>query len=361
MKGRLKVMWGTLVHPLTAVLAGFILGGIIIALSGFHPFQAVWGMLVGGYGSPYALTTTLTRAAPIIFAGLAGALAWGSGYSSLGAAGQMTLGALVCAVTASNVRGPAILVMILSILGGVAAGVLYSLISAWISERFQLFLLIITLMLNYVADFAASYFTTYVVKDPEGLDASAIQTQKIVNGVLPKLFPKYSLHWGFILAVLTAVLILFIMKKTSFGYKAKMGGLNPNFASYGGINRTRMMYRVLALSGAVAGFGGACEVLGNTHRYIDSMISSPGYAWSGVITTLMANNHPIGVLFSSIFLSGLTTGGSAIERRIGVPSEVTSIIEGIITLLVTAQLVIRFRKQKKQGKTDQTRGKGEAA
>lgn len=353
-------MFQTAMHPLTAVLAGFILGGILIALSGFHPFQAVWGMLTGGYGTAYALTTTLTRAAPIIFAGLAGALAWGSGYSSLGAAGQMTLGALVCAVTAANMRGPALLVMIISIISGIAAGVLYSLISAWISERFQLFLLVITLMLNYVADFAASYLTTYVVKDPTGLDASAIQTQKIVKGILPKLFPKYSLHWGFILAVLSVLLILFIMKKTSFGYKAKMGGLNPNFASYGGINRTRMMYRVLALSGAIAGFGGACEVLGNTHRYIDSMISSPGYAWSGVITTLMANNHPVGVLFSSIFLAGLTTGGSAIERHIGVPSEVTAIIEGIITLLVTAQFVIKFRKKSQQGRLMQNKRREEA-
>ncbi|MGL4736604.1 MAG: ABC transporter permease [Cellulosilyticaceae bacterium] len=332
--------------PLIATLVGFFIGGIVIALSGFNPFEAIRGLLVGGFGSTYYLTTTLTRATPIIFAGLAGALAWGSGYPSLGAAGQMVMGAMVSAMVAVVCPGPSFFVVIVSLLAGILAGMAYSLISIWVSERFQLYLLIITLMMNYIADYIASYLTAYVVKDPLGMDSSAIQTQLIQDSILPKLIKGYTLHWGFILAVLAVLIIYFIMKKTTFGYKAKMGGLNPQFANYGGIKSSRMMYYVLLLSGALAGLGGACEVLGTRYRYVDGMITSPGYAWSGIIASLMSSNHPIGILVSAIFLAGLTTGGSTIERSMGVPSEVTIIIQGIITLLITAKFTIKFSKKR---------------
>ena len=173
----------------------------------------------------------------------------------------MVLGAFTSAVVAVICPGPPAFVVAMSLASGALVGVLYSLISAYVSERFKLDLLIITLMMNYIADYIASYFTTYVVKDPLGLDSSAIQTQKLTDNILPKMFKGYSLHWGFVIAVICVLVILFIMKKTSFGYKAKMGGLNPNFANYGGINSTKMMYYVLMLSGALAGFPLRCLYL----------------------------------------------------------------------------------------------------
>ncbi|SMP52310.1 ABC transporter permease [Anoxynatronum buryatiense] len=336
---------GDLKQPALAIFAGLVVGGMVIALSGFHPLTAIGSMLKGGFGSAYYLTTTLTRATPIIFAGLAAALAWGSGYPSLGASGQMILGALVCSQAAVRFTGPPLWVITLSLLCGMLGGMLYSLLAAWISDRFKLYLLIVTLMLNYIADYIASYTTTYLVKDPFGADASAIQTQRIESGILPRIFTGYTVHWGFVIALITVIAILFIMKKTTFGYRARMGGLNPRFAEYGGINSRRMMYGVLLLSGALAGLGGACEVLGARFRYVDGMITSPGYAWSGIIASLMANNHPVGIFFSSIFLAGLTTGGGAIERSMGVPSEVTTIIQSVITLLITARFVVAVRKR----------------
>ncbi|MGL4799297.1 MAG: ABC transporter permease [Cellulosilyticaceae bacterium] len=341
--------------PMIATLIGLLIGGCVIAFSGFNPIEAIVGMFKGGFGSTYYLTTTLTRATPIIFAGLAGALAWGSGYPSLGAAGQMVMGAMMAAIVAIVCPGPDAFVLVMSLAAGVGAGMAYSLLSIYISQRFQLYLLIITLMLNYIADYIASYLTSYVVKDPNGLDSSAIQTQIIEGATLPRLLEGYTLHFGFVLAIIAVLLIFFMMKKTTFGYKAKMGGLNPEFANYGGIKSTRMMYYVLLLSGAIAGIGGACEVLGTRYRYVDGMITSPGYAWSGIIASLMSSNHPIGILVSAIFLAGLTTGGSAIERSMGVPSEVTIIIQGIITLLITAKFTIKWMK--KDGSSNKAKNK----
>lgn len=337
-----------LAAPLFAIVLGFLIGGLIIALSGYNPFNAIWGILKGGFGSGYYLSATLTRATPIIFAGLAAALAWGSGYPSMGAAGQMALGAIAAAITAVHCPGPPIVVCLASMTVGSVTGMLVALFSAYICDRFEMWLLIVTLMLNYVCENICSYLTTYVFKDPFGVDSSAIQTQRIEVGTLPRLFEGYTLHLGFILAVLAVMLIAFIMRRTSFGYKARMGGLNPHFADYGGVSSRKMMFLIMMLSGALAGLGGACEVLGTRYRYVDAMISSPGYAWTGVITTLMAGHNPFGVLFCGIFMAGISTGGAAIERSMDLSSDIVSIISGTITLLVTAKFVFTWHKGKKK-------------
>lgn len=330
--------------PLIAVVIGLFCGGIIILASGINPFTAIIGLLQGGYGSTYLMFSTLSRATPIIIAGLSAAFVWGSGYESMGMGGQMTMGALTAAITAVYCPGPDFWVIIVSLAAGAFAGVLFSIIPTWLYQKFQVSLLIVTLMMNYVADYLSSYFTTFIFKDPTAADSSAIQTQK-VTAVLPKVLENHSLHIGFVIAIGCMILMYFIMNRTVFGYQARIGGLNAKFADYGGINSTKMTYLVLSLSAALAGLAGAIEVLGARHRFIDQMITSPGYAWSGITASIMANYHPVGTLIGSVFLAGLTTGGSYIERNMGVPSEVSAVIQGVITMLVTIKIVIQFRKK----------------
>lgn len=332
---------------LVSIGIGFLVGGLVILASGFNPLVSIGTMLRGGFGNFNALSVTLTRAIPIAFAGIAAALAWGSGYPSLGAAGQMTLGALATAVVAIVFPGPAIVRLIAAVVAGMLVGMSYSLISAFVSYQFKINLLIVTLMMNYIANNTTSYFTQYVYRDPQAVDSSVIQTQRIQESILPVMFNGYTLHYGVVILLITVIGIWFIGSKTIFGYRAKMGGLNSNFARFGGINSKVMMLLVLALSGSIAGLGGAVQVLGTSYRYVDGMISSPGFAWSGVIASLMANNHPIGIFVSSIFLAGLTTGGGLMERSVGVPSEVTAIIQSIITLIITAKFLMKWKRKQK--------------
>lgn len=329
-----------------AIIIGWSVGGIIIAASGENPFAGILGLIQGGFGTSHAITTTLVRATPIAFSGLAAALAWGSGYPSMGAQGQMVMGALAAAIVAPKVNGPSYVVVVVGIVAAMIAGMSYSLLSAWISHQFQVYLLICTLMFNYIADYIASYLTTYVFMDPFASDRMAVQTQHVGDAILPRIFSKYSLHYGFVIILVVTLIIAFLVKKTAFGYRIKMGGLNTNFAKYGGINSTKTMYTTLMLSGALAGLGGAIEVFGTKFRYIDQMITSPGYSWNGITASLMANNNPIGVFISSIFLGGLSTGGTAIEFSMNIPAEITTIIQGVITMLVTAKFVIEWKKRR---------------
>ena len=266
----------------------------------------------------------------------------------MGAQGQMIMGAITAAIVAPILPGPDWLVVILTILCSMVAGALFSLCSAFVSAKFNAYLLIITLMFNYVANYFASYLTNYVFLDPYALDKLAIQTQKIEGSILPRILPKYTTHYGFIIAMVVVILINFLVKRTSFGYKARMGGLNPRFAEYGGIKSRKTMYLVLMISGAIAGLGGACEVLGTKFRYVDEMITSPGYSWSGITASLMSNYNMIGTLFSSIFLAGITVGGASIELTMNIPSEITQIIQGVISMLITAKIAIDWSRLNKR-------------
>ena len=125
-----------------------------------------------------------------------------------------------------------------------------------------------------------------------------------------------------------------------------MTGLNAGFARFGGVKAERTMYLILIMAGSIAGLGGGIEALGTRFRYIDKMITSPGYSWSGITASIMSNYSAVGVLFSSIFLAGITTGGNTTEIIMSIPAEITQIIQGVIIMLITARFVFTKKKKK---------------
>ena len=340
-------------QPLVSVVLALLLGAVIIGLSGENVLKAYGVMLKGAFGDGYYLSSTLSRATPIIMGGLAVCIAWRSGYEAMGGEGQMIFGALIAAVIGYYLPVAPWLRAVLAMAGACLVGALYSVLSGWLYERWRVTFIISTLMSNYIANYVASYLTIYKLKDPQALDINASQTGKIAEGArLPRIFKSYSLHWGFIIAVLCVVLVYILLNKTEFGYKSRMNGLNSRFALYGGINARKMLYTVMILSGVCAGFGGALEVLGSKYRYIDQMIFSTGYAWSGMTAALLANFNPIGTMVASILLSGLATGGAALQRSTSIPVETVNMIEGVITILMSVKLLnlisVRYRHFKKQ-------------
>ncbi len=342
-------------QPLVAVLISLFIGAVVIIICGENVFTAYGAMIRGAFGNSFYINDTLKRATPIIMGGLAVCIAWRSGYEAMGGEGQMIFGALASALVAYYTPAPGIVRILLAMAAAVTVAALFSVLTGWLYEKFDVTFIISTLMLNYVANYIASFMTNYVVKDPEGLDINAVQTGKIAAEARLPAIVKGSVHWGFILALIAVILVYFLFKKTTFGYKSRMGGLNPRFALYGGINPRAMLYIVLLLSGAMAGLGGAFEVLGSKGRYIDQMIFTTGYAWSGMVAALLANFNPVGTAVASILLAGLSTGGSAMQRSTIIPVEVCNMIEGIITLLMSVRLLRlaqrnrRIRKSVKEG------------
>ena len=344
-------------QPLIAVLISFFLGAIVILVIGKNPIQAYGEMIRGAFGKQVYLMNTLKRATPIIMGGLAVCIAWRSGYEAMGGEGQMILGAMSAALIAYYLPLPGFLRVIAAMLAAAVVGALYSMLSGWLYDRFSVTFVISTLMMNYIANYFAAYLCNYPLRDPE---ANVHQMQNAQTGKIPaeatlQAISKGWVHWGFVLALCAVVIVWFLFKRTSFGYKSRMGGLNPRFALYGGINARRMLYIVMILSGMMAGLGGAFEALGSKGRYVDQMIFSTGYAWSGMVAALLANMNPIGTLVASILLAGLAVGGSTMMLNMSIPLEVCNIIEGIITLLMSVKLIrfasgnIKRRKAAKGG------------
>ena len=344
-------------QPLVAVGISFLLGAIVILICGENVFKAYGAMLRGAFGNAFYINDTLKRATPIIMGGLAVCIAWRSGYEAMGGEGQMILGAVAAALVGYYLPVPGWLRIIAAMLAAAAAGAVYSMFSGWLFDRFDVTFVISTLMLNYIANYFAAYLCNYPLRDPE---ANVYQMQNAQTGKLPAdvaLPPimKGWVHWGFVIAVIAVIVTWFLFKKTSFGYKSRMGGLNPRFALYGGIDARKMLYLVLALSGVMAGLGGSFEVLVSKSRYVDQMIFSTGYAWTGMVAALLANMNPIGTLLASILLAGLAVGGSTMMLNMDIPLEVCNIIEGIITLFMSARMIriaagnMRRRKQAKEG------------
>ena len=171
-----------------------------------------------------------------------------------------------------------------------------------------------------------------------------------IIGGLPRLSSTSTFNAGFIVAILVVVFMVFITRKTVFGYESKMGGFNPSFARYGGTKQVKVMLITMALTGAIASMAGSAEVFGLKYRYADGMLSSTSYAWTGLQAALIAGLDPVGMFFVSIFLSGLQIGGSAIQRSLGIPLEIATIIQCCITLFVSVKVVIRFVKKPKAAK-----------
>ncbi|MDQ0110766.1 ABC transporter permease [Paenibacillus harenae] len=344
---KLKQLSSSLIQPLLAIIVGLAAGAIAIAVVGGNVLETYGEMWKGAFGSFFFVTNTLSRATPIILIGLGVALAFRAGFFNMGSEGQMVLGALSAALTAIYLPGPGWLKLIAALMAGIISGGIWSAFAGWLDARFRMNLLITTLLLNYIATLFAGYIVSYPLKDKTGSAAMA-QTVMIDNSAwLPKLFSGMSLHAGFLIAFAGALLLFFFMKYTVKGYEIRMLGGNPLFAGYGGVQRGRMMMLSMFVSGGFAGLAGSIEVLGTQYRYIDGALTTPGYAWSGIMATLLAGSNPLGTAVAAILLAGLQTGGMGMERNTEVPLEVSSIIQAVLILFVSAKITYSFIKRKK--------------
>ncbi|MGN7469176.1 ABC transporter permease [Brevibacillus sp. SAFN-007a] len=343
----IKELGKSLVQPLLAVVIGLLIGALVIASVGESILGTYREMWKGAFGSFYFFTATLARATPIMLIALGLSLAFRAGVFNLGAEGQMVLGAISATLVAIYLPAPGIVKLVAAILTGMAAGGLWALLPGFMEARFRIPLLISTLLFNYIAVLFASYLVTEPFRDRSG-SAALAQTVMLDKSVwLPKLFAGMSVHAGFLFAIVGAVILFWVIRFTPFGYEVKMLGQNPLFARYGGINGVRVMLTGMFASGGLAGLAGTVEVLGAHYRFVDGALTVPNFAWTGLMATLLANAHPVGVVFTSILLAAFQTGAMGVERNTEVPLELASVISAVLILFISAKFSYDWWKQRK--------------
>ena len=329
--------WRSISVPLVAVLLGLLIGAIVLIASGANPIEAYSALLKGSFGSPVAIQRTLEKATPLIFSGLAVAFAFKAGLFNIGAQGQLLIGAVVAAYVGFSIEGlPAIIHAPLALLAGGIAGSLYGYIPGALKVYTGAHEVIVTIMLNYVAINITDYLADGPWKDPSPTNIVARTSKVFPSAELPVLG---NIPSGFILALVAAVIVWWLLYRTTLGYEIRTVGLNSSAAQYAGIRVARMIILTMMISGFLAGLGGGVETLGINGRFQPGF--NTGLGFDGITVALLGKTNPFGVIPAAILLGAMRAGSSQMQFSAGVASEITDVITAFILFFVAADVIVK--------------------
>jgi general nucleoside transport system permease protein len=317
--------------PAIATLLALIAGAALMLVFRSNPLAAYGALLQGGLGSAQGVAETLVQATPLLFAGLGVAIAFRAGLFNIGAEGQLVVGALCAAVAGAALHLPKPIEVPLCLMAGMAGGAAWSSIAGILRARFGASEVITTIMLNYVAFLGANYLVAGPLR---GVQAAPETAEIAHTAQLAPLIADTRLTAALPLAIVTALLLAWWLRRTVAGYELRAVGRSERAARYAGINVAGTIVKAMALSGALAGLAGATEVLGLVHRFNAQL--SPGYGFTSIAVALLANSNPIGVIVSALFFGLLQNGALSMQALAGVPKDLVSVVEGLVILFVAA-------------------------
>ncbi len=344
-----------ILSPLIAVIAAFIVGGIIVALIGDNPFLTFKVLLENSFTSIGGFSETLFIATPFIFTGLAVAVAFRCGLLNIGAEGQLYAASFATAWVGIKFGGvvvdifgkkedwswtslPAFLLIPLCIFTAIAVGAIWGAIPGILKAKFGSHEVINTIMLNFIAISLVSYFTQYHYKipgDPILQTAPIGEAAQIpqLNQFLPFIPKDVYLNVAFLIAVLACIAVYIFLWKTKWGYELRAVGENATAAEYGGISVSKQTILAMTISGGLAGMVAIGEVLGYRHNYYDSF--SDGWGFWGIAVALLGRNHPLGVFVAAIFFAVLKRGGIFVDLETKfVSKDLVEVLQAIVILFV---------------------------
>ena len=334
----------SLLGQLLAVAISIVGGGIIIMLVGEDPILVFTTLLRGAFGSSERIAGSLLQATPIIISGVAACIAFRGGLFNIGIEGQLYMGGFAAAWVGFQFAMPAGIHMLVALVAAFAAGGLWILLPAIFRARFGTNEVVSTILSNYVAILLTSYLTIDVFKRPGGWS----ETEPIAETAhLPQLFEFSRLNAGLFIGVMLAVGLHLFLSRTAAGYGMNSMGSNIKFAEYGGVPVRRNILLILLCSGAIGGLAGGVETLGVHHRFMEGF--APGFGFDGVIAALLANGSPIGVIATALFFGSLRAGSLLMEVETNASREVITVFQAFIILCVSAQILIRRRRDSSQG------------
>ena len=323
-----------------AVLVALLMGSALILAGGGDPIEAYRTLFGEAFFDRFGFGTTLVKFSPILLAGLAVAIPLRAGLFNVGAEGQIYLGALFSSIAALLLPPMYwMLHLAICVLAGMAGGAVWALIPALLRTYRGINEVIVTLLLNYVAIHLVSFAAGGPMME-EGAPYP-YSTEIPFDLMLPLILPPTDAHAGVLVGVVLALVLYVAMRHTSFGFAMNTVGFNSRAAEYAGINVKRQMVLAMTIGGALAGLGGAFEVLGVKYRLFHNF--SNGYGFDGIVAAFMAAANPIIVPFTALFLAGLKAGAQLMQRATGVESTVVDAIQGLVVMFVAASLALRFQ------------------
>jgi general nucleoside transport system permease protein len=377
--GRLRRTLRALLLPLLALFSAFIVGGVIIVVSdervintfatdpvgalgiGISSVLAAYSALLrGAIGDPAQLfnaivtldelalrralnpiSETILSSTPLVLTGLAVALAFRAGLFNIGAEGQLQVGAITAVLVGFSFEGMAWFIHLpLALLAGAIGGAAWGFIPGLLKARTGAHEVITTIMLNFVAFRLVDYaLRTPLYQRPGRAD----QISKIVepSATLPQLIehPLLRAHWGIAVALIAAVVVSWLLFRSTKGFEFRAVGLNPSAARYAGMSIARTIVVSMMAAGALAGLAGAVVVLGTTRTMTPGLAGGAGF--DGIAIALLGRARPAGVVAAAFLIGALRAGATPMQAATGIPIHLVVVLQALVIMFIAAPALVR--------------------
>ncbi len=330
------------IHILLSILLGFLVGALFLAVMGLSVGEA-YGRLITSVTSLKGFSYVIVYSIPYIVVGLSVAFSFKTGVFNIGAEGQFVVGSMAAAVVgilAGNL--PKVLLIPLCFLAAMAAGACWGVIVGFLKTKWGINEVLSMIMFNWIAFYLSNFIAGIPAIHSDGTaeatknisaNASTLLSKDFINslGLAP------TANWGILVAIVMTVLVWFIIEKTTLGYELKAVGSNKFAAEYGGISVNRSILTALAISGALAGLGGALQLMGMGNR-ISVFSSQEGFGFAGIVVALIGCSNPFGVLIAGLFYGALMYGGSKLNL-VGAPTQLINVIVGTVVFFIAISII----------------------
>jgi ABC-type uncharacterized transport system permease subunit len=359
----LRRLTGGFAMPLGSVVFAFLVGALIVTVTGGNPLSAYAGLLCGGLGIGCAqgenpalqVSTTIVYVIPLITTGVAVALPFRAGLFNIGAEGQLLAGAMACTaigIKFSSLPSPVLLPMVL--IGGMVAGALWAGVAGVLKATVGAHEVVTTIMLNYVAQWLLRYL---IIGGPLQLAAGTSKSQPIGMGArLATVLPAdntliifglpssvYRVHTGLLLALAAAAAFAFLLWRTSLGYEIRAVGQSQKAARYAGVSVPRTIIVTMLIAGAFSGLAGAVQIAGVDHNLTDKYFSDTT-GFDAIAVALLGLGSAVGIVLAAILFGALHSGGAVMQADAGISSNLVLVLQALILFSIAANFVGQIRR-----------------
>lgn len=333
----------TILISLAAAVAAVGIGAIVLIILGADVFAVYKVILTEPLKDLFGITEIFVRAVPLILVALGIAISFRSGILNIGAEGQIQMGIVAAAALAIALPDlPKYILVPLTLLAGAAGGAIWAGIAGLLKSRLGVNEILSTVMLNYIAAQFYGFLLRGPMIDPAELQTGSGTPQSVrlpKSAWIDRIIPGTRLHWGIAIAIVLAVIVYFLLWRTTWGYKMRAAGAEAKAARYGGIKVESCLLAAMVLAGAFAGLAGAVEVTAVHRRAIEGI--SSGYGFSGIVVALFGGLHPAGIIPSAFFFGLLLIGADMTQRAMSVPANMVLVLQGAVILsIISAKMYI---------------------
>jgi simple sugar transport system permease protein len=330
--------------PVCALLLTVACGAILFLALGKNPAAGLSVFFLEPLKDLRGWSEVGVKVAPLLLIAVGLAICFRANIFNIGAEGQLVAGAIAGGAAAlyfDHGEGGGAWIVIVALLAGMLGGMAWAALTAFLRDRFNANEILVSLMLVYVAQLLLSLLVNGPLRDPEGFNFP--QSRMLSEGfLLPIVLPGTRLHLGIVLALVVSALGWLFLSRSFAGFRLQVGGMAPAAARYAGFSTRQSLWTSMLLCGALAGLAGVAEVMGPIGQLTPSI--SPGYGFAAIIVAFVGRLHPAGVVFSSFIMALFYIGGELSQSRLGMPSAITGVFQGILLFaLLACDVLIHYR------------------